>query len=350
MSAAPLLCVRGLKKHFPIGRRGVFGRPAGVVRAVDGVDFEIERGGSLGLVGESGSGKSTTARTLLGLHKATAGSVRLDGAELVGLSRRAWRPHRRRMQIIFQDPHASLDPRQTVGSILAEPLVIHGIGTRRQRLERSLALLDAVGLSTRHMNLYPHEFSGGQRQRIGIARALALEPDLIVCDEPVSALDVSIQAQIINLLKELQQRFGLAYLFIAHDLAVVRQLCERVAVMYLGRIVENAPRDELYARPRHPYTRALLSAIPSPDPLTERERRRIVLAGDVPSPAAPPPGCAFHPRCFERERVPGERCRRELPVLSACAPGHAVACHLYTSAGCEPARAPAPAPPRVPSA
>jgi oligopeptide/dipeptide ABC transporter ATP-binding protein len=231
------------------------------------------------------------------------------------------------MQMIFQDPYASLDPRQTVGSILAEPLTIHGIAKPRERRLRALALLDAVGLNPRHVNRYPHEFSGGQRQRIGIARALALEPELILCDEPVSALDVSIQAQIVNLLKELQERFGLAYLFIAHDLAVVRQLCHRVAVMYLGRVVEEAGRDDLYREPLHPYTRALLSAIPVPDPVRERERRRIVLQGDVPSPLKPPPGCRFHPRCPDRHLVPGDRCKQEDPRLLVHG-ARSAACHL----------------------
>ncbi len=331
---APLLEVRDLHKHFPVGKRGILGRPAGWLRAVDGVSFALERGQSLGLVGESGCGKSTTARTVIGLQRATSGSVRLDGVELTGLSPRALFPHRRRMQMIFQDPYASLDPRQTVGSILAEPLQIHRIAKPRERRMRALALLDAVGLNPRHVNRYPHEFSGGQRQRVGIARALALEPDLILCDEPVSALDVSIQAQIINLLKELQERFGIAYLFIAHDLAVVRQLCQRVAVMYLGRIVEVAERDALYADPQHPYTRALLSAVPIPDPERERARQRILLAGDVPSPLAPPSGCRFHPRCPERERVPGERCMREEPALASRGP-RAAACHLQD----EPTRA-----------
>ena len=296
----------------------------------------VGSGESLGLVGESGCGKSTVARALVGLHRPTAGSIRFDGHELVGLGRRQWLPHRRRIQMIFQDPYASLDPRQTVGSILEEPLRIHGgpsggpLRPRERRL-RTLALLEAVGLNPRFLNRYPHEFSGGQRQRVGIARALALEPSLLVCDEPVSALDVSVQAQIVNLLKHLQERFGLAYLFIAHDLAVVRHLCSRVAVMYLGRIVEEGPRDELYRAPRHPYTEALLSAIPEPDPASGRER--IVLRGEPPSPASPPPGCAFHPRCHRRDEVPGDRCATERPRLVADPESPAtgsvrVACHL----------------------
>ena len=323
-----LLEVTDLHKHFPVGKRGLLGRPAGWLRAVDGVSFTLERGESLGLVGESGCGKSTTARTVLGLQRATSGSVRFDGVELTRLDHRALQPYRRRMQMIFQDPYASLDPRQTVGSILTEPLKIHRLGKPRERKLRALALLDAVGLNPRHVNRYPHEFSGGQRQRIGIARALALEPDLILCDEPVSALDVSIQAQVVNLLGELQERFGLAYLFIAHDLAVVRQLCHRVAVMYLGRVVEVARRDDLYADPQHPYTRALLSAVPVPDPLVEETRQRTVLAGDVPNPSDPPPGCPFHPRCPERGDVADDRCAREVPALEGLGTGRLRACHL----------------------
>ncbi|MHC4264290.1 MAG: ABC transporter ATP-binding protein [Planctomycetota bacterium] len=325
--SAPLIEVRDLHKHFPVGTRGLTGEPAGWLH---GVSFEVERGRSLGLVGESGCGKSTTARCVIGLHEATSGSIRYDGQELVGLSRRGMQPYRRRMQMIFQDPYASLDPRQTVGSILTEPLKIHGTVKPRKRRLRALALLDAVGLNPRHINRYPHEFSGGQRQRIGIARALALEPEVVICDEPVSALDVSIQAQILNLLKDLQEEFGLAYLFIAHDLAVVRHLCQRIAVMYLGRIVEVADRDELFANPRHPYTQSLLSAIPLPDPIAERERERIVLEGDVPSPMDPPSGCSFHPRCPSRSEVPADRCVTEIPHLTAL-PGRGrceAACHL----------------------
>ncbi|MDP6409408.1 MAG: ATP-binding cassette domain-containing protein [Planctomycetota bacterium] len=330
MSPPSLLSVRDLAVHFPVGRRGLLGRPARWLKAVDGVSFDLERGKSLGLVGESGCGKSTTARAIVGLQRATAGSVQLDGVDLTRLDRRAWLPHRRRVQMIFQDPYASLDPRQTVGSILAEPLAIHGLARRRERRLRAMALLEAVGLNPRHVARYPHEFSGGQRQRIGIARALALEPELLVCDEPVSALDVSIQAQIINLLEQLRQRFGLAYLFIAHDLAVVRHLCERVAVMYLGRVVEVAERDRIFSSPRHPYTRALLSAVPVADPQRERERRRTVLRGDVPSPLDPPAGCPFHPRCPERERVADDACEARVPPLGPCggAPEHHTACHL----------------------
>jgi oligopeptide/dipeptide ABC transporter ATP-binding protein len=325
---APLLQVEGLTKRFPVGGRSLLGKPHAWLEAVSEVSFTLERGQSLGLVGESGCGKSTTARTIIGLHPATAGSVKLDGAELTGLSRKAWLPHRRRMQMIFQDPYASLDPRQTVASILAEPLAIHGLAKPRERKLRALALLDAVGLNPRHVNRYPHEFSGGQRQRIGIARALALEPDILICDEPVSALDVSIQAQIINLLKDLQQRFELAYLFIAHDLAVVRHLCDEVCVMYLGRIVERASRTDLFEAPQHPYTRALLSAVPLADPELEAQRQRIVLEGDVPSPTDPPTGCAFHPRCADRERVPGGLCSAERPQLVQREGQRFHACHL----------------------
>ncbi|MFT5475806.1 MAG: oligopeptide/dipeptide ABC transporter ATP-binding protein [Planctomycetota bacterium] len=329
-----LLEVRDLHTHFPTGRRALSGRPTAWLRAVNGVSFDVHAGEALGLVGESGCGKSTLARTLVGLNDATSGSMRFDGTELNGLSRAGWKPVRSRMQMIFQDPYASLDPRQTVASILAEPLAIQRIGRPRDRRLRALQLLEAVGLNPRHLQRYPHEFSGGQRQRISIARALALEPELLICDEPVSALDVSIQAQVINLLRELQERFDLAYLFIAHDLAVVRHLCSRVAVMYLGQIVETAERDELFEDPRHPYTRALLSAVPHPDPRTERTRQRVVLTGDVPSPSAPPPGCAFHPRCPERDQVPRDRCAKESPILEACEPhasatNRTCACHLH---------------------
>ncbi len=320
--STPFLEVRDLCKVFPVGRAGLLGKPRAELRAVDGVSFTLERGESLGIVGESGCGKSTTARAIVGLHPATSGSIKLDGVELTTLDRRGWLPYRRKLQMIFQDPYGSLDPRQTVGSILAEPLAIHGLLKPRDRKLRTLALLDAVGLNPRHIHRYPHEFSGGQRQRIGIARALALEPELIVCDEPVSALDVSIQAQILNLLRDLQERFGIAFLFIAHDLAVVRHVCHRVAVMYLGRMVELASRDALFETPRHPYTQALLSAIPLADPVAEAERRRVVLKGDVPSPLDPPSGCAFHPRCpayaAHRDEL-GERCTRDLPALGPAA-------------------------------
>ncbi len=317
-----LLRVRQLQKHF----HGKAGRK--LVRAVDGVSFDLERGQSLGLVGESGCGKSTTARTIIGLHAATGGSVELDEVDLLKLSRSAWRPYRRRMQMVFQDPYASLDPRMTVSSILEEPLAIHKLAKPHERKLRALALLDAVGLDPRHVNRYPHEFSGGQRQRIGIARALALEPEILLLDEPVSALDVSIQSQILNLLKDLQERFALTYLFIAHDLAVVRALCPRICVMYLGRIVEEASREDLFTAPKHPYTQALLSAIPVPDPVLESTRQRIVLEGDVPSPANPPTGCSFHPRCFAKGNVVGTRCETDSPELERRGPQRRVACHL----------------------
>ena len=325
--SAPLLQVTDLKKHFPVGSRGLFKDERRVLRAVDGVSFNLEPGQTLGLVGESGCGKSTTARAIIGLHPATSGSVKLEGKELTGLSRAEWLPLRRRVQMIFQDPYASLDPRQTVSSILTEPLTIHKLAKPKERKLRAMALLDAVGLNPRHIDRYPHEFSGGQRQRIGIARALALEPELLLLDEPVSALDVSIQAQIVNLLGELQERFNLAYLFIAHDLAVVRHLCDEVCVMYLGRIVEQAPRDQLFESPKHPYTKALLSAVPHPNPHIERTRERIVLTGDVPSPLNPPSGCTFHPRCQHASEVPEERCASECPTLTST-DGRSSACHL----------------------
>ncbi|MDG1048613.1 MAG: dipeptide ABC transporter ATP-binding protein [Planctomycetota bacterium] len=321
--SAPLLEVRDLHKHFEVGSPGLFGGQQETLRAVDGVSFELARGETLGLVGESGCGKSTCARTLVGLYPPTSGQVMYEGEEISSLSHRDRAPFRRKIQMIFQDPYASLDPRQTVSSILTEPLRIHRLARPRERRLRAMQLLDAVGLNPRHIHRFPHEFTGGQRQRIGIARALALEPDLIICDEPVSALDVSIQAQVVNLLGELQERFDLAYLFIAHDLAVVRHICDRVAVMYLGKVVELAERDALFDDPRHPYTRALLSAVPHPDPRIERGRERIVLEGDVPSPLNPPTGCRFHPRCVERGNVAGDRCETTEPAL-----GSRSACHL----------------------
>jgi oligopeptide/dipeptide ABC transporter ATP-binding protein len=319
-ATAPLLAARGLRKWFPVGARW-FGR-AQWVRAVDGVDLAVERGETLGLVGESGCGKSTVARLVLRLLEADAGQVRFDGEDVRAASAARLRALRRRMQIIFQDPFASLNPRMTVGDAIGEGLLIHRLGSPREREARVAQLLDIVGLRAEHAPRYPHEFSGGQRQRIGIARALALSPDLIVADEPVSSLDVSIQAQILNLLLDLRERFGIAYLFVSHDLRVVRHVSDRVAVMYLGKLVEMAPAAELYARPQHPYTEALLSAVPVPDPT--RHVRRIVLEGDVPSPIAPPPGCPFHPRC--RRAI--ERCKTEPPALREVGAGHLTACHL----------------------
>jgi oligopeptide transport system ATP-binding protein len=291
---SPLLRVSNLRTWFPI-RRGVFSRVRGHVRAVDGVDFSVRRGKTLGLVGESGSGKTTVGRTLLRLIPRTSGAVVFDGQDVMAMGRGELRRLRRRMQIVFQDPFGSLNPRMTVGSIIAEPMLVHGLYDRRERKRRCAELLERVGLAPEHVNRYPHEFSGGQRQRIGIARALSVQPDFIVCDEPVSALDVSIQGQILNLLSDIQDELGLSYLFIAHNLAVVEQFADDVAVMYLGRIVEMASRQDIYAHPTHPYTEALLSAVPNPDPTAER--RHVRLSGEVPSPVNPPAGCAFHPRC-----------------------------------------------------
>jgi oligopeptide transport system ATP-binding protein len=318
---APILEVEALAKHYPIRRGIVFGRAVGTVRAVDGISFQLGRGETLALVGESGCGKSTTARLVLRLIDPSAGIVRFEGMDITDLAGEPLRKLRRRMQIVFQDPFASLNPRMTVGEILEEPLIVHAIGTRPERRARVNELLDLVGLAPYHAQRYPHEFSGGQRQRIGIARALAVEPSLIVCDEPVSALDVSIQAQVVNLLKDLQARLGLSYLFIAHDLAVVKHMADRVAVMYLGQIVELAPKDELFRDPRHPYTRTLLAAIPRPDP--HRDTHRQIPGGDVPSPMNPPSGCRFHTRC----PFVIDRCRVEMPELTRWGDGHLTACH-----------------------
>jgi oligopeptide transport system ATP-binding protein len=319
-----LLQVENLVKHFPVGG-GMFSKPSGQVRAIDGVSFTLHRGETLGLVGESGCGKTTTGRCILQLERPTSGRIVFEGVDLATLSEAELRKVRRRVQVIFQDPYSSLNPRMTIGQIIAEPLKVHGIvqgaAAREKRVQE---LLEQVGLLAQHARRYPHQLSGGQRQRVGIARALAMEPTLIICDEPVSALDVSIQAQIINLLEDLQKRLGLTYLFIAHDLSVVRHLSDRVAVMYLGKIVEVADRLALYEEPRHPYTRALLSAVPIPDPAVEATRERTVLRGEVPSPLNPPPGCVFHPRCPIAEA----RCSTEIPALREIRPGHCGACHL----------------------
>jgi len=325
----PLLEVRDLVKHFPV-RRGAFGRVQGHVRAVDGVSFDLWRGETLGLVGESGCGKSTTGRAILRLVEPTAGTVRFDGQDVGALDRSKLRALRRRAQIVFQDPVGSLNPRLSVGAMLEEALAVHGLGGPNRR-DRAVELLEQVGLSADHIDRYPHEFSGGQRQRLGIARALSVEPELLVLDEPVSALDVSVQAQVINLLADLQEKLGLTYLFIAHDLALVEHVSDRVAVMYLGRIVEMADARALYAAPRHPYTRALLSAVPRPDPVGRAARERIVLAGDVPSPVDPPSGCTFHPRCPHPAK--DAKCRDVVPSLERDAAGGAVACHYPLVSG-----------------
>jgi len=321
-----LLEVDGLKKHFPI-HKGFFSRVSGQVYAVDGVSFSIARGETLGLVGESGCGKSTVGRTLLRLMEPTGGTIKVAGRDITQLSTQELLPYRRRMQMIYQDPYASLNPRMSAGEIVGEPMVVHEIGAPKEHKERVAALFERVGLRPEAVNSYPHEFSGGQRQRIGIARALALNPELIVGDEPVSALDVSIQAQIINLLMDLQDEFKLSYLFVAHDLAVVEHISHRVAVMYLGRIVEMADKRDLFEMPLHPYSEALLSAVPIPKS-SARGRKRVILTGDVPSPINPPPGCHFHTRC--PYAMP--RCRIEAPALREVTPGHLAACHLHEGA------------------
>ena len=325
----PLLEVAGLKVYFPITEGLIVERHVGDVQAVDGVSFTLARGETLGLVGESGCGKSTTGRAIVRLYKPTAGTIEFDGIDLVALSGDALRQVRRRMQMIFQDPYASLNPRMTAGGIIREPLDIHRIGSSTERQQRVRELLATVGLNPDFGDRYPHEFSGGQRQRIGVARALALNPDLIVADEPISALDVSIQAQIINLLERLQGQFQLTYLFIAHDLSVVRHISDRIAVMYLGRIVELASSRDLNRTPLHPYSVALLSAIPVPDPVVEARRRRIILRGDVPSPVSPPSGCRFHTRCWLRDALgKPEICATDDPALRPVAARHEVACHF----------------------
>ena len=318
-----LLSIEDLKMHFPI-YRGVIRRQIGAVHAVDGISFDIRRGETLGLVGESGCGKSTTGRTILQLYRPTAGSVHFDGVDLVKLKGEELRSMRRKMQMIFQDPYASLNPRMSVADIVGEPLIVHSVANAKEIKERVEHLLELVKMEPAFASRYPHEFSGGQRQRIGVARALALQPSFIICDEPISALDVSIQAQVVNLLEELQEQFNLTYLFIAHDLSMVRHISNRVAVMYLGVIVELASRDNLYKKPLHPYTQALLSAVPIPDPVADAKRHRTILEGDVPSPVNPPSGCRFRTRCPIAEAV----CAEERPAFRELEPGHFVACHF----------------------
>lgn len=322
MAAEALLEVKNLVKHFPITQGIVFSKKVGAVQAVDDISFSVRKGETLGLVGESGCGKSTTGRVLLRLIEATSGDVTFEGRNILSLSPKEMRELRKDMQIIFQDPYASLNPRMTVGDIIGEPLKIHGLAKGKERQKRVQELLDVVGLASYHARRYPHEFSGGQRQRIGIARALAVKPKLIICDEPVSALDVSIQAQVINLLQDLQKEFGLTYLFIAHDLSVVKHISDRVAVMYLGKIVELADKDELFDNPMHPYTQALMTAIPVADPNYKRER--IILQGDVPSPINPPAGCRFHTRCPKATDI----CRHTIPEYREVADKHWASCHL----------------------
>ena len=319
-----LMHVENLVKHFPISQGIVFQKQVGAVRAVDDISFDIHKGETLGLVGESGCGKSTTGRTILQLYRPTSGKVQFDGVNLVTLKGEDLRKMRRKMQMIFQDPYASLNPRMPVGEIIGEPLIVHHVASGKEVADRVEQLLEVVGLSPAFANRFPHEFSGGQRQRIGVARALALEPSFIVCDEPISALDVSVQAQVVNLLEQLQDELDLTYLFIAHDLSMVRHISDRVAVMYLGVIVELASRDEIYHSPLHPYTQALLSAVPIPDPFAEAQRKRVILEGDVPSPTNPPSGCRFRTRCRLAEAI----CAETRPEFRELKPGHFVACHF----------------------
>ena len=319
----PVLSVRNLQKHFPTKRGGLFNAQRGVVKAVDGLSLDVYPGETVGLVGESGCGKTTAGRTILRLYEPTAGQVLFEGTDIATVSRKELTAYRARMQMIFQDPYSSLNPRQTVGRIISAPFEIQGVEPEGGVKRRVQELLEVVGLNPEHYNRYPHEFSGGQRQRIGIARSIALNPRLIIADEPVSALDVSIQAQVINLLEDLQNEFNVAYLFIAHDLSVVKHISDRVAVMYLGKVMEFAPTDELFEHPRHPYTKALLSAVPVPDPEIERKRERIILSGDLPSPMDPPSGCVFSTRCWKAS----DRCRLEVPELVQIGPGHDIACH-----------------------
>jgi oligopeptide/dipeptide ABC transporter ATP-binding protein len=321
VNSAPLLSVRNLVKHFPV-KKGLLQKTVGQVHAVDGISFDIAEGETLGLVGESGCGKSTAGKAILKLIEPTSGEIRVNGERIDALSRREMRPYRRELQVVFQDPYSSLNPRLNIRDIIAEPLKNYGVADGKALHERVETLAGKVGLRSDALNRYPHEFSGGQRQRIGIARALALNPGLIICDEPVSALDVSVQAQVINLLGDLQKEFGLSYLFIAHDIAVVEHISHRIAVMYLGKIVEIADRASLFARPQHPYTEALLSAVPVPDP--DAAKKRIILRGDVPSPIDPPSGCRFHTRC----PYAFDRCSKEEPHLQEVLPGHHAACHL----------------------
>jgi peptide/nickel transport system ATP-binding protein len=334
VGTSEILNVSNLRTYFPVKSRGIIPRTVGQVKAVDGIDLTLASSETLGLVGESGSGKTTAARTILMLVRPTAGRVEIDGEDVTNLSARALLPVRRKAQMIFQDPYNALNPRHTVGAIVAAPFKVQGVTPPGGIKNAVLDIMQRVGLNPEHYNRYPNEFSGGQRQRIGIARAIALRPQLIVCDEPVSALDVSIQAQILNLLRDLQAEFGIAYLFVAHDLAVVKQISHRVAVMYLGHIVESAPREVMYSAPLHPYTHSLLSAVPIPDPKRQRHRTRIVLQGDLPSPIDPPSGCVFRTRCFQAQ----EKCAVEVPPLVELSPGHKVACHFPIEVKDLPAR------------